>query len=486
MRSVVLPVIGTVAAWRTAARALMAQGVSDVVWQVGDVAPDLFAVVDHRPTAPGPTLKLPKDAISEIETALCHADPQRFARAYTILQRLNAGTVRWGDRSDPAMRKLLEQAKTVRRAIHKMHAFVRFREVGGGAGRRAFMAWFEPDHPVTEAATPFFARRFGDMDWAILTPQITASFVAGTLHYNLTDPGTVIPDDATEGLWRTYYANIFNPARLMVDAMTSEMPRKYWKNLPEAALIPDLIRTAGARAAAMQVAAPTVANPRLLQRAKAMVEQSLPVVPTGGIAGLRADAGLCTRCPLHSAATQVVFGVGPADAALMIVGEQPGDTEDLSGIPFTGPAGQLFDAEARAAGLDRNAVYITNAVKHFKYALRGKRRIHQRPNAGEVTACRWWLDRERQLIRPRLILAMGATAVASLTGTGANLLTRRGTVEYLSEGIPVFITVHPSWILRLPDPASQAAERTRLQQDLRRVSAMTDHLVQASVTRSIR
>ena len=473
MRRVVLPVIGTVTAWRSAARALISQGVADVVWQVGEAAPDLFAQTADLPSGTGAALTLPREAVAEIETALCHADPERFARAYSIVLRLSAGNLRWGDRCDPAMRKVLEQAKTVRRAIHKMHAFVRFREVAGDGGKRAFMAWFEPDHPVTEAASPFFARRFGDMDWAILTPQVTASFVNGALRFDPTRPGTAIPADATEALWRTYYANIFNPARLMVAAMTSEMPRKYWKNLPEAALIPDLIRTAGARAAAMQLAEPTTASPRLLHRAKAMVARSLPPAPPpGGIAALRADAARCTRCPLHGAATQVVFGVGPADAALMIVGEQPGDTEDLTGVPFSGPAGKLFDTEAQAAGLDRDRSYVTNAVKHFKYTLRGKRRIHQRPDAGEVTACRWWLDLERQLIRPRLILAMGATAAAALTGTGRDLLARRGTVEAGPDGMPVFITVHPAWILRLPDAAAQLAERARFQDDLRRVWAL--------------
>ena len=472
MQHVTLPLIGTVAAWRKAARGLLASGVTEVLWQVGDAAPDLFATPAPAVVGPGPALALPKDAIAEIETALCHADPERFARAYGLLRRLAVGDLRWGDRADPAMRKLMEQAKTVRRAIHKMHAFVRFREVAGEGNRRAFMAWFEPDHPVVEAATPFFARRFGDMDWAILTPQITASFVDGALRHDQTAPGTAMPDDATEGLWRTYYANIFNPARLMVDAMTSEMPRKYWKNLPEAELIPGLIRSAGTRAAAMQAAAPSTPSPRLLIQARAMVQRSLTAAPTGGLAALRAEAARCNRCPLHGPATQVVFGVGPQDAPLMIIGEQPGDTEDLTGIPFTGPAGQLFDDEARAAGLDPTQAYVTNAVKHFKYLPRGKRRIHQRPDAGEVTACRWWLDLERAAIRPHLILAMGATAVASLTGTGKGILTRRGTVEALADGTPLFITVHPSWILRQPDPEQQVEERSRFRSDLRKVAEM--------------
>lgn len=156
----------------------------------------------------------------------------------------------------------------------------------------------------------------------------------------------------------------------------------------------------------------------------------------------------------------------------MIVGEQPGDTEDLTGVPFTGPAAQLFDAEAQAAGIDRHSAYVTNAVKHFKYVTRCKRRLHQRPNMGGVTACRWWLDHERTLIRPRLILATGATAVGSVTGNWQGILVRRGTIEATVDGTPVFITVHRSWILRLSGLAEQAAELGRFRNVLRKVSEM--------------
>lgn len=161
---------------------------------------------------------------------------------------------------------------------------------------------------------------------------------------------------------------------------------------------------------------------------------------------------------------------------MMIVGEQPGDREDLAGRPFVGPAGQLFDEEAAAAGLDRGSVYVTNAVKHFKFAPRGKRRIHQKPDAGEVTACRWWLDLERDLVRPRLIVAMGATALASLTGSGAGILKRRGSVERLDDGTPVFVTVHPSYILRLPDEAARVEERRRFRDDLQAARQLLERL----------
>ena len=168
------------------------------------------------------------------------------------------------------------------------------------------------------------------------------------------------------------------------------------------------------------------------------------------LAALHDQAAACRRCPLYRNATQVVVGEGPRDARLMFVGEQPGDEEDRAGRPFVGPAGRLFDAIASEAGVDRDRSFVTNAVKHFKFAPRGKRRIHQKPDAGEVEACQWWLDAERRLVRPKLIVALGATAAESLTGTGKGILKRRGRIEATEDGTPVFLTVHPSYLLRLP------------------------------------
>ncbi|MFQ6754081.1 UdgX family uracil-DNA binding protein [Cereibacter sphaeroides] len=483
MPEVVLPRLGTVAAWRAEARRLAQAGVpaESVVWRVGAGAADLFADQPVPVAGPARQIRLSREAVGSLETALCHADPERFGRAYGLLLRLADGSLRWGDRSDPALRKLLAQEKMVRREIHKMHAFVRFRELPSEGSRRAFAAWFEPDHPVEEAAAPFFARRFGDMDWAIVTPEVTARFVAGQLDFALTEERTAPPADGTEELWRTYYANIFNPARLMVKAMQSEMPKRYWKNLPEAELIPGLIRGAAERAAEMQAAAPTEPPARTAAVARQRAAAGGPPAAGDGSApGTLVEAKTaaegCRRCGLWANATQVVFGEGPATARMMIVGEQPGDREDLAGRPFVGPAGQLFDEEAAAAGLDRGSVYVTNAVKHFKFAPRGKRRIHQKPDAGEVTACRWWLDLERDLVRPRLIVAMGATALASLTGSGAGILKRRGAVERLDDGTPLFVTVHPSYILRLPDEAARVEERRRFRDDLQAARQLLERL----------
>ncbi len=191
---------------------------------------------------------------------------------------------------------------------------------------------------------------------------------------------------------------------------------------------------------------------------------------------LLAEARGCTRCDLHRHATQMVFGEGPLDAAIMFVGEQPGDQEDLAGRPFVGPAGAMFDAALEAAGIDRSAVYVTNAVKHFKFVLRGKRRIHNKPDAGEITACRWWIEHERELIRPPLTVALGATAARSLIGKVVTISKVRGEPLILADGSECWVTVHPSSILRAPDEAARRAGKRLFLRDLKLVRARAEEL----------
>ena len=178
--------------------------------------------------------------------------------------------------------------------------------------------------------------------------------------------------------------------------------------------------------------------------------------------------------PLVPGATQAVLGEGPVGASIAFVGEQPGDQEDLQGRPFVGPAGQLFDRAMQEAGIDRSNVYVTNAVKHFKYELRGKKRIHQKPTAGEVKHYRWWLDKELALVRPRLIVALGATAVLALAGKALPITRCRGPARF--EGRPGFITVHPSYLLRLPDEAAKRDAYRQFVADLRQIEAMVEKM----------
>jgi DNA polymerase len=183
------------------------------------------------------------------------------------------------------------------------------------------------------------------------------------------------------------------------------------------------------------------------------------------------DARKCTRCDLYKYATQTVFGEGPLDASIMFVGEQPGDQEDIAGRPFVGPAGAIFDQALEKAGIDRRGVYVTNAVKHFKFVQRGKRRIHNKPDAGEISACRWWIEHERELIRPPVTVALGATAARSLVGKVVTISKVRGEPLQLEDGSECWVTAHPSSMLRIPDEEGRREARALFVRDLKRIKA---------------
>ena len=187
---------------------------------------------------------------------------------------------------------------------------------------------------------------------------------------------------------------------------------------------------------------------------------------------LRDEAKGCTRCPLYRDATQTVFGEGPVTATMMLVGEQPGDQEDLAGQPFVGPAGRMLDKALEQAGVDRTSTYVTNAVKHFKFERRGKRRIHSKPNAGEIAACRWWYEHERELIAPKVTVAMGATAARSVFGRAITISRERGRAHDLPEGGVGWVTVHPSFLLRMPDRTRAEGEFVRFVEDLKGAAAL--------------
>ncbi|MGZ5862571.1 MAG: UdgX family uracil-DNA binding protein [Methyloceanibacter sp.] len=189
--------------------------------------------------------------------------------------------------------------------------------------------------------------------------------------------------------------------------------------------------------------------------------------PERALALLAAEATTCMRCPLYKNATQTVFGEGPAQASLMLVGEQPGDQEDLTGRPFRGPAGTVLDHALESAGIDRADVYVTNAVKHFKHEPRGKRRIHKKPDTSEIDACRWWLDHELAIVQPRITVALGATAARALIRKTLTINANRGRLIALPDGRQGVITVHPSYLLRLQEERDKRREFDLLVKDLR-------------------
>ncbi|AUX70941.1 uracil-DNA glycosylase [Porphyrobacter sp. HT-58-2] len=444
-----LPAPDDFAFWRERARGLIQCDVPPdrVSWIEPGATGDLFAAegpsrAERRmpaPPADARPVRASQRFLTLARSAALHSEPTRFALLYRVLWRLQRQPRLMEDKADPEVRRLEELAKSVRRDAHKMHAFVRFREVQEEDGTPHFVAWFEPDHHIVRAEAAFFMRRFANMRWSILTPR-------GSIHWDGTTMREGPParredapgGDPVEELWRSYYASIFNPARLKVGAMLSEMPKKYWKNLPEAELIPQLIAGAQAREAAMVAAG-------------ARDERARPETLAKVAQGIAA----CRDCPIADCGTRAVAGEGPSQAALMIVGEQPGDQEDIAGRPFVGPAGQLLDEYLAAAGIERGAAYVTNAVKHFKFAWKGKHRLHQSPGAKEIDTCRWWLDAERALVRPRIVLALGASAARGLLGRTVSVNRERGQAILLGDGAELWVTVHPSYLLRLDGAARE-------------------------------
>jgi DNA polymerase len=449
-------------AFRDAARGLVAAGVPPrtIIWHDGDEQ-GLFTT-PYLPA--GDPLNVPAGFVRLAEDVICHSDPERLALLYELLWRLTHGErALLKVAADPLVHRLLKMQKAVGREIHKMHAFVRFRRVDADQGER-FVAWFEPVHFVLERAAPFFADRFSLMRWSILTPIGSAHWDEGELVFAAPVPREDAPKaDDLEDWWRTYYRTTFNPARANPEMMRAEMPKRYWRNLPEATLIPTLLSEAQARTATMLDALPTI--PRKVFRAPPRGE--LELGPSSDLAGLAKQAAGCERCPLFAAATQTVFGSGPEHARIVLVGEQPGDQEDLAGAPFVGPAGKLLDRALAEAGVDRSMVYVTNAVKHFKFEPRGKKRIHKKPDRPEIEACKFWLDRELALLKPELVVALGGSAAQALIGRSIKVLSERGRVIDDKRGFRVLLTIHPSMILRIPEIDAKEKAFADFVQDLK-------------------
>lgn len=416
------------------------------------------------PRADAPAPRVSRAFLDLAGKAALHSEPTRFALLYRLLWRLQSRSHLLEDAADADVLKLNALAREVRRDIHKMRAFVRFRSVIGADATEHFVAWFEPSHHILRANARFFVERFTAMHWSILTQR-------GTLHWDgevLTEGppaqrGDAPDGDPAEDLWRRYYASTFNPARLKIGAMLKEMPRKYWKNMPETALIPALVAGAQAREAAMVSAGGN------------RFEGSDRPTDLGGLAR---QIEACRRCAIGCNGTRAVpgegplfkdAGEGPIGPSLMIVGEQPGDTEERQGRPFVGPAGQLLDQHLVRAGIDRGKAYVTNAVKHFKFEQSttrgGKVRLHKTPTAGEIDMCRWWLEAETALVKPAHVLALGASAARALLGRSPSLARERGKPIDLGGGRIGWITVHPSYLLRLADGAREI-EAERFANDL--------------------
>lgn len=448
--------------WRDAARDALRQGYTPEQVDLQDATQpstlDLLTMVEAPADKPFGQPFVPTAFLESAKLAATHRDPGRWNLLYRLLYRLQTNRVLLRNEVDADVAELKRMEAQIRRDLHKMHAFVRFRKVDeSGPAQTAsadvpppesdadpahYIAWYRPDHRILRLAAPFFAERFGPMRWTILTPDESVSWDPEAKQLTWS-PGTgkeaAPQEDELEDLWRSYYSSIFNPARLNAEAMRSEMPVRYWGNLPEIALLPELMGRAESRVASMvtrQSKQPTAA-PFVPE------EHTLPL--------LRAALPSCQGCELYEHATQVVPGVGDPHAALMLVGEQPGDQEDRQGLPFVGPAGRVLRDALDEVGIRPEQVFMTNAVKHFKFVQRGKLRLHQNPRMSEISACKPWLSAEIDAVKPKVILCLGASAAKSLLGSTFALMRERGTIKGTPFAERVIATVHPSAVLRAAD-----------------------------------
>jgi DNA polymerase len=416
--------------WRKATRALVLAGVAPdaVRWSVrshdeaGDPLQDSVG-----------SFNVSRMLVSLASLAIQARDPRRFDLLYRLVWRANAG------QTDPAeTHEAQGLAFAVRAEAHRMRTLMRFLSVTEG-DRPRYLGWYEPAHFVLGANAQLIARRFRELVFSIVTPDGAAHWDGSELRFSTgVDRATLRDDDGLRAWWQAHHATLLRDARIGTAVPPAE-------DLDEVPRPPD-------QPALGPVVLPAAADPALAEAVHA--------------------ASDCHRCHLHEAATQTVFGEGPAHADVLFVGEQPGDQEDVIGRPFVGPAGQIMDRAMEEAGIDRRTVYITNAVKHFKFEPRGKRRIHKTPEAPEIQACRFWLDVELVRLRPKLVVAMGGTAARALLGRPVTITRERGRPLSLPDGQAAFVTVHPSFLLRVPDEDAKAREYRAFVADLRKVGEL--------------
>lgn len=374
--------------------------------------------------------------------AVAHSSaPGKWDLLYRLLWRLTFENKRLLEiMTDDDVKEALDIQKKIKREIHKIHAFVRFERVDDPeepAGER-YLAWIKTDHPCLKLAAPFFQRRFGDRSFSIFTPFESAHWNRKDLTFDSGVASAPHRGESMDDLWKSYYKSSYNPARINISMMKKELPVRYWNALPEAEIIRDLIQQ----------------TPELLR--KMAKNQNVRAEPpnTNDLGTLAKALKSCQACPLFESATHAVMGEGPAQARVMIIGEQPGDHEDLAGRPFVGPAGQLLDRVMNGIGLLRENVYVTNAVKHFKWkpVAGSKERLHQRASGSEMHACKPWLEREVEALRPDVIVCLGATAAQTIFGRVVKISDFKDQVIKDNPYAPtVLVSYHPSAILRAVD-----------------------------------
>jgi DNA polymerase len=411
--------VQTFAQWREAARELLAFEIPPhaVKWIAHEGGGDLFSSLARAPGAAvaldpahtHPTLHLPRTLMDMLHSAACCRVDDRWPFLYRVIWRWQQGEQEVLSVEDEDGLRLHAMVKAVHREEHDMHVNIRFRERPEADGAPRFVAWCEPVHDVLPQVAQHFVSRMGRISWMIATPDASVLWDGEILH----NTGPLLRsaaelDDAGEALWLSYYRSVFSPAR-----------QRRGGTIPIAS------------------------------------DKSEPAEPP------REDTlDQCRRCDLWRNATQAVGGVGPKRARIMLVGEQPGDQEDQAGKPFVGPAGRLLDQALQQAGIDRRTVYLTNAVKHFKFEPRGKRRMHKTPAQREIEACNVWLEQELAQEQPKVVVALGSTALKALLGTGHVTLKDTIGQPIRHDGRWIVTVYHPSFVLRVPDADAKAQAMT--------------------------
>lgn len=446
-------------------------------WAGGEMEFDMFA--GHRASAEvappdGPPThsaqphpRVPRAFMDLARIVFLHRSPTRKHLLYAALWRIVEGGERnlLAKETDPGVHPLLNMRHQVLRDVHKMKAFVRFRCVERD-GVQWYVAWYQPDHRIVRRAVPFFQDRFRSMNWSILTPDESVHWDQKRISYSGGVSRDPLPGDVVEELWRTYYAKIFNPSRLNVKVMESHMPRRRWATLPEARLIPALVEGAEREnSAAASKTAPAPSNAEAF-------------IPCGAstLEALNQAAQHCRACPLYNENHHAVGAEGPIDAALVLVGEQPGDEEDRAGRPFIGPSGKMLNRALAEVGLDRSRLCITEAVKHFNHQTEQARRLHRTPTAAHIAACRPWLVAEMKLLQPKVLLCLGTTAAHSVLGRRVRLKEMLGKTLETPFSPRTIVTYHPAAILRQTTPVEAHRAYNDLKNDLLRAALLAELL----------
>lgn len=402
---------------------------------------------------------LPRSFVENSKLVAAHRDSQTFHLLYRILWRLTHGEKNLlDDPLDPDTRDFELKKKSVTRDMHKMKAFVRFKKIIQ-EDMEIYTATHFPDHRITRLVAPFFKDRFQGMNWIIKTPDETVIWDQEKLQFVPSPKDLTTESDSEEDLWKTYYSAIFNPARIKLKAMKKEMPKRHWKSMPETELIDQLVDEA----------------PERLKIWKELIPQNPVEAKFSTLTQLNESLSQCRSCEICPLATAPVPGEGKVSPRIMLIGEQPGDEEDLQGKPFLGPAGKLLNESLIIAGLDRTEMYITNAVKGFKFLPMKHQRWHKGASMAEVATCRPWLVNEVEIVKPQIIVCLGRTAAQSVLGKLVKMEEVRGRFFRSSLSPLTYIMPHPASILRTTDSEVREKAHQRFIEELRILKQALQH-----------